>query len=418
MRMLHSPRFWSAWAAIATVFAVNAAASAQGLVVRGSLNLTPRTAISAAGQYAYAAGVNHLAVVDVSDPARPVVRGQTTLSAANVNALAAAAGHVFAAAQANGLIVVDVRTPAAPLWRAALALGAPALGVGAYDTLVAVGTNANVTLIGVRNPAAPHVLAQYGRAATWIDFDGPARKIYAGSATGAFSLDVQLQISGGDTTYRLLLDRQFGSQTLSPVGAAGAYVDVVSNAELIALRASDFTVAGQYTATGPIRAVTGGSNCAFLGLTTGAVVYLDQRGQTPAFVASAGIPAAAFGVALAQAGSQPLVVAAHNTGITVLAYDALAADDRTPPVLPQSIGLSAAPNPFNRRVELTLRVPQPGFYSFAIYDVHGRAVERFSRMIANTTNYNSDFTGRAAGVYFARLSGDTSAAAIKLLYLP
>lgn len=390
----------------------------QNLTLRGSLNLSPRTACAAAGSLAYAAGINHLTVVDIGDPTRPTVRGQTATNAANITAVDFAGGYVFCAAQANGLVVIDARNPASPHLTAAIALGAAAHGVGAYDTLVAVGTSINVILLGVRSPAAPRVLAQYGRAAAWIDFDGPARRIYAGSSTGAFSLDVQMQISGRDTTFRLALAHQFGGQTLTPVSTAGSFVDVVSNAELLALRSSNLTLAGQYTATAPIRAVAGGANHAFLGLANGAVVYLDQRGTTPAFVAGAGIPAAATGIALTQAGGQQLVVAAHSAGVSVLAYDALAAEERPRAPIPERIAIRAAPNPFNSVVELILAVPRPGVYELVISDVGGRELERATLTLNGTIPQRYDFAGRSAGVYFARLSGSTSAATLKLLYLP
>jgi hypothetical protein len=391
-------------------------AVAQSINYRGNLDMTPRTAADAVGSLAYTAGSNNFAIVDVSNPASPFLRGQVTPNVSSITGLEVWGNYAYCAGQSNGLVVINVTNPNSPSWVTNLGLAAAARDVAVYDTLVGVATATNVTLVGVSNPATPHILTTYPRSSSWIEFEGPTHRLHVGSTTGAFAL--QITINGGNAS--LSLYDQFDTQSLTPVAYAAPYVNAVSGASVRVIDATSYSLAGQYTSTGNIRAITSGYLFSFIGLQTGTVQYLDQRSATPVFLDGASVPGPSpvAALALAQAGNQPLVVVGHGTGLAVFDYDALTSAPDEPPSIPRDLSLSAYPNPFNGLVTVTLTVPQGGSYQFSVFDNLGRVVWNRALFLSGTANQKLDFSSYAAGQYIARLSGTSGATSLRLIYLP
>jgi len=407
------------WITGMALLLVAGSVSAQSLTLEGTLNLAGRTAVDAVGRYAYTGGASNFAVVDVNNPAAPVLRGQANPGTSTIHAISVEGNHAYCAGDAGGLVVMDVSAPALPQRIGALTLGGACIAVAARDTLVAAATQTQVALAGVRDPAHPHLLASFGCAARWVEFDSDPTRLHVGTTGGLLRLRIVTSISGGDTTFQLQQDASYGSALYTPIELAPPFVNAVSQATLAAIRRDAYTLAGQYTAPAVIRAVAGGSGFSFAALTNGSVVYLDQRQNTPMFVAAVSVPGSPAGIAPAQSGSTPLVVVAHSGGVSVLSYSPLAVSENPTAPLPRELSLEAFPNPFNAAVELRLTTPAPGEYTLRIFDVLGREIEtRALHLPAGAFTETIDFHSRTAGIYFARLDGPVSRATTKLIFLP
>ena len=391
---------------------------AQQVSLRGNLTMTSRTAVDAAGSLAYTVGPNNFAIVDLANPDVPVLRGQVTPNAPQLTGVDVLGNYAYCAGQNQGLVVIRVQNPATPQWLVNQPLASAARDVAAFDTLVAVATATNVTLIGVRNPSDPNILATYPRASSWIEYEPATGRLHVGTTTGAYALNVNATIGGGDTTYTLQLYDQFDTQSLTPLAIGGGYVNAVRDASVRVINSSTYNLVGQYTSTANIQAIASAPGYSFIGLATGIVQYLSQQGANPTFLDGATVAGQVYGLALASSGNQPLVVAAHATGLAVLDYDPLAADPELPPVVPQEIALSAYPNPFNGTVTLTLSAPQHGPYYLTVIDNLGREILRERLYVSGVMTHQLDLSNCAAGHYLARLSGKTGAASLRLIYLP
>lgn len=393
-------------------------AAAQSLTLRGTLSLPPCTAVDAVDTVAYTATSGLLRCINLSDPVHPEQLGQVATGAGTVSAVEVEGDFAFGAGQADGLVIVRVSNPAAPSLVTRYQMANAVRDVAAADTLVAVATPVNVVLIGVRVPSAPHILATYGRAASWIEFASGGRRLHVGSTAGAYFLDVNVTIGGGDTTFALALGEEYGNDALTPLALCGNFVDVVRTSTLVALHAATYSVAGQRQTGGAIRALAASAGFSFAALATGSIEYLDQRGNTPQLVTAAGVPGSPNALALNSTGSRRLLVAAHAGGLTVYEYDALSAPDEPPPALPSRLEIAAFPNPFNAAVVLRIESAQPGACQLRVYDLLGREVLRESLRVFGSTTRTLDFSLQPAGLYLAELRNGEHTAVVKLLYLP
>jgi hypothetical protein len=405
------------WLLTATLL-VTGHAAAQSLTLRGTLTLSPCTALDAVNAVAYTTTSGVFRCISLSDPAHPSQLGQVATGAASVTGLEVEGNYAFGAGQADGLVIVQISNPASPSLVTRFSLGNAARDVAAADTLVAVATPLNVVLVGVRAPGSPHILATYGRAASWIEFESSGRRLHVGSTAGVFSLDVNVHVSGHDTTFTLALGEEYGSDVLTPVALCGSFVDVVHASTLIALHADNYSVAGQRQAAGAIRALTAGTDFSFAALGTGSVEYLDQRANTPQLVTTAAVPGSPDALALGSSGSHRLLVAAHTGGVTVYEYDALPVEPQNSPAVPSQLALAAFPNPFNSVVVLRIESAQPGACELRICDLLGREVEREIVPVYGSATRTLDFRSRPAGLYLAELRKGESAVVTKLLYVP
>jgi hypothetical protein len=386
--------------------------------VSGSLAITAHNAIDAVGNVAYVVGNSSFVTVNLVNPADPSVLGQSSPAVGIMSSVDVAGNYAYCAAGITGLVIFRVADPSTPTWVHSFALSSATLCVDAFDTLVAVATAGNISLVGVRSRGAPHILASFGRPASWIKMDWPSRCIYAGSANGAFSVNIETHIAGADTTFELTARDQFGSGTCSPIALSQPYLNVARINVMTALNAGNLTQAGQYATGAAINALTAGPGVAFVALAGVSVQYLDQRGPTPTFVGSAGIPAQPTGIALAQSGSQPLAVVSHSTGISVLSYTPLDIGEFHRPELPSEIKIEAYPNPFNSLVQLRVTAQHGGLYMLQIHDVLGRVLDTRNIHLIGSETIALDFSTLSAGTYFASLSGANRTAQTKLTYLP
>jgi hypothetical protein len=397
---------------------VVAQASAQSLTLRGTLGVGACTAVDAVDTVAYTTTSGLLRCIKLSDPAHPAQLGQASTGAGTVSAVEVEGSYAFGAGQGDGLVIVRISNPAAPSYITRFMVGSAVRDVAASDTLVAVATAANVVLIGVRTPATPHILATYGRAASWIEFASGGRRLHVGSNAGAYSLNVNVTTSGGDTTFALALGEEYGNDALTPVALCGDFVDVVRTPTLVALHASTYSAVGQRQSPAAIRALTASAGFSFLALSNGSVEYVDQRGNTPLWVTTAAVPGTPNALTLSNAGGQRLLVAAHSGGLTVYEYDALSTPEERPPVAPSQLALTAFPNPFNAAVVLRIEPVQPADCRLRIYDLLGREVWRERLRASGSTTLTVDFSLQPAGLYLAELRTGERTAVVKLLYLP
>ncbi len=391
---------------------------AQSLEFQSMQNLPGRTCIAAVENYVYTAGNNHFAIVDVTRPASPVLRGQLTPNASTINAVAVDGDYAYCAGNATGLVVIDVSNPASPAWTSVLTTGAPALGVAVHDTLVAVAGSNGVTLVGVRSTAHPHFLTRHTSAATWVEFDPSGTLIHVGSNQGARLLQINTSVSGGDTTFSLQQTHTYGTEHMTPLDLTASYVDAANLATLTVLNRTNYSLAGTYTAPAAIRAIAGGSNVSFLGLANAAVYCINQQTASPQFAMGVTTPGAPTGVAMASGGGLSLVVVSHSVGVSIYSYIPLSSSETPTHAVPDNITLSAYPNPFNSAVTVQMTIPRDGVYTLAITDLLGRLVSTEELTLSGSTSHRLDFSNHTAGVYLARLSGTTGTQCIKLLYLP
>ncbi len=280
---------------------------AQNLALRGSLALTGCTAVDATQSVVYAAYNGTVAVISVEDPDHPALIGQVSSGVAAINSIEAEGNYVYCAGGSSGIAIIDVSTPAEPTVVRLYSLsGANVVAVAARDTLVAVAMPTSVALIGVRDPAHPHLLASYGRAASWIEFQPDSLRLHMGSSTGVFSLRIT------PATGTLAPAGQYGTTPMSPLACVGPYVDAARGAALTALETADYTTAGERQTDAAVRAVAGihtsSSDKMFIALANGMVEYLRHQAGSgaPVFVAGATLTAPGNGLAMAQSGTQSL----------------------------------------------------------------------------------------------------------------
>ena len=123
------------------------------------------------GNYAYVGEGPRLAILDIANPAQPVLVGKSPVLPGLVYAVVVSGNHAYVAADRGGLWIIDISNPAAPTT------------VGAYDTpnnaygLAVAGNYAYVAdwvgglrIINVANPAAPAEVGFY-------DTPGAARDV-------------------------------------------------------------------------------------------------------------------------------------------------------------------------------------------------------------------------------------------------
>lgn len=105
--------------------------------------------------HAYVAnGTSGLQVIDVSDPAAPVIAAALPLPGVAADVLVAGA-YAFVAAGEPGFHVVDVTSPASPVLLATVPVGAPARGLSLAGERLVVNTDDGAYVFDVRNPRAP-----------------------------------------------------------------------------------------------------------------------------------------------------------------------------------------------------------------------------------------------------------------------
>lgn len=110
------------------------------------------------GNHVYAAcGGADLQVVDVTDPANPVLVAGLSLPGEAFDVVVAE-GVAFLAAGSGGLVTVDVAHPAAPVYLGSIKTGLPALAVAVEGDVAYVADGRELRLFAVGDPARPQAL--------------------------------------------------------------------------------------------------------------------------------------------------------------------------------------------------------------------------------------------------------------------
>ncbi len=90
------------------------------------------------------------------------------------------------------------------------------------------------------------------------------------------------------------------------------------------------------------------------------------------------------------------------------------------PTVISGLSLTAAPNPFNRQVELRLRTSITGMANVKIYDILGREIESLSIKVSPGSNrlvVNGSSFG-VSGIYFVQVGFSGVQKTVKLVYMP
>ncbi|MCC6476760.1 hypothetical protein IT157_06850, partial [bacterium] len=238
---------------------------AQTLTVRGTAPLSPRQGADVQDGIVYAVGTNSFAAVSLGNPSIPEVIGQVSPGIATLLSVDANGDYAYCAGQSSGVVVMDISDPSDPSWVRNVQASSPVLHVAVSDTFLAAATGLNVTLFGLRTADTPHLLTAFGRGANRVIVDAANRKIHCAGTSGAFVL--VWTVSQGNVT--LSEDDDYGSTEYTHVALGGSYVNLAQGLSFTALRASNYTLAGQYGAAGQIRGLVSRASFSIIGLAAG-----------------------------------------------------------------------------------------------------------------------------------------------------
>ena len=142
-------------AAVALLLCAGAAAAQPGSPELLSTAETPADLVTLDGGFAYAAAGDTLRVVDLSDPARPALRGALTAPGRIWN-VHAAGGRLYLAGGLDGLFIVDAADPDAPALLATHPTAGQALGVTTSGSrALVINLMSGLEIVDVSDGAAP-----------------------------------------------------------------------------------------------------------------------------------------------------------------------------------------------------------------------------------------------------------------------
>lgn len=116
----------------------------------------PSFAVAAQGDLVVLGSGLWLKVLDIADPAAPILLGELRLPGV-VRDIAAQDSLAFVAADGAGLRVVDFRSPAAPVELGHCDTPGPVLGLDQLDDLICLAGWSGLDLVDVSNPAEPRL---------------------------------------------------------------------------------------------------------------------------------------------------------------------------------------------------------------------------------------------------------------------
>jgi hypothetical protein len=111
-------------------------------------------AVASDGRYAYLNIGPRLAIVDIADPAHPVVAGRSS-PLPGFEALSVTGGYAYVAAGPGGLRVLDVSDPAAPVEVFAQAFDSSAFGTAIAGSYLYLGAGDGLHIFDLTDPGAP-----------------------------------------------------------------------------------------------------------------------------------------------------------------------------------------------------------------------------------------------------------------------
>ena len=166
---------------------VAAQQQAQSVALVGQIGgLTSAVAIQ--DSYAYIGVGPRLVVLDVADPAKPVVVGQTGVLPGVVQDVAVAGDYAYVAAAYSGLRIVNVSNPAAPTEAGYCDTPGTAYGVAVAGNYAYVADYSGLRIVNVSNPVAPTEAGYYDAPGNAVDVAVAGN--YAYVAGGSFGLRI------------------------------------------------------------------------------------------------------------------------------------------------------------------------------------------------------------------------------------
>jgi len=136
-------------------------ADAQNVEFVGQIGGLPY-AVAVQGNYAYLGVGPRLVVLDISNPANPMVVGQTEVLPHVVRSVAVVGSYAYVAAVHSGLRIINVSDPAAPTEAGSHDMWWVALGVAVAGNYAYVATGeSGLRIINVSDPAAPTETGSY-----------------------------------------------------------------------------------------------------------------------------------------------------------------------------------------------------------------------------------------------------------------
>ncbi|MEZ4387058.1 MAG: FlgD immunoglobulin-like domain containing protein [Candidatus Krumholzibacteriia bacterium] len=362
-------------------------------------------------------------VYDLTNPTAPV-RLTEVPTDPNCQDVAIAGDILYAVNSNNtgtGLGLTDVSDPAAPVGLSIFDTANQSLGLDVVGDLCVVANGfGGLRTVNVADPLAPALLGDvaFGAAIYDVMLDGPVA--YAISFGGGM-----LSVNLTDPASPILIQQQMWG-FLNAVDITDQIAWVADGQE--GLRVVDITDPANLTTLATL--VVGGQTRDVVRSRTGSpYVYLAddfyglrvvEVSDPAAPVLLGSFPSADRGMGV-DARDGLVVLAAGETGVYVYRDASVVAiepgDDDVTPELPQALGLTAAPNPFNPRVEIGYALPRAGSLRIDVFDARGRLVRTLlrSEAPAGTGSVIWDGTDRggravASGVYNLRLSTEFSVA--------
>jgi hypothetical protein len=166
--------YLTGWNGIAVLNVANPAAP----VLLGAYGPQVAPSIALAGDYAYCPGTDTLYVLDITDPSDPVIAGQIRLSPPDGTRRATASGdHVYLYGYNAGMQIINVTNPAAPSQDGQYACRFTDIAV--RDSLVYGVGGDTLKIINVTDPATPAEIGRYHWGDEWLFIGITVRDDYA-----------------------------------------------------------------------------------------------------------------------------------------------------------------------------------------------------------------------------------------------
>ncbi len=128
----------------------------------GFVSIAAAQDVAVAGNYAYVVGGSRLTVVNITDPALPVVAGTLTVLQSTLRDVVVVGNLAYLAAGEKGLQMVNVANPAAPVLRGGYDTPGTATGVAVAGSYAYVTDGLQgMRIINVANPDAPTPVGLY-----------------------------------------------------------------------------------------------------------------------------------------------------------------------------------------------------------------------------------------------------------------
>lgn len=275
------------------------------------VNIAARPGVAVVTGTAYAQGgafaTNGLRVVDLADPARPIVVGQLDTPTLALQGVDMAGSLAFVACGEAGLRVVDLTTPAQPSILGAYDTPGFAQGVCVSGSLALVADGVSgLRLLDVSIPASP-------RSVGFLDTPGTARDVTVSGSLAYVADGTSLQIIDVTVPASPVLRGSYGVAAQKVRVRGGLAYVAAASAGLVVLNVADPAAIGLVSTVPP----TGHFNASTLGvaLADGLVLTANREGGLSVFDTAAGgtpllrqmLPLPGRSVALSVAGSWALL---------------------------------------------------------------------------------------------------------------